>query len=126
MSDAGVFAILAGTQDQYVEKILRIELRELEAMKRNLSELTLQKVKHKTTGLFVLHSESSESRMIQLGVSTLRQGKPKSLQEAIDGINSVGLDSMKDLTEDIFYIDSLGLTTLGLSESTVKKVNALF
>jgi predicted Zn-dependent peptidase len=126
LSDAGVFAILAGTQDQYVEKILRIELRELKALKRNLSELTLKKIKHKTTGLFVLHSESSESRMMQLGVSTLRQGKPKTLQEAIDGINSVGLDSMKDLTENIFSIDSLGLTTLGLSESTVKKVNALF
>jgi predicted Zn-dependent peptidase len=126
MNDAGIFAILAGTQDQYVEKILRIELRELRALKGNMSERTLQKIKHKTTGLFVLRSESSESRMMQLGVSTLRQEKPKTLEEAIDGINSVELDSMKELADDIFAIDHLGLTTLGLSESTVKKVDALF
>jgi len=61
-----------------------------------------------------------------LGVSTLRQEKPKTLEEAIDGINSVELDSMKELADDIFAIDHLGLTTLGLSESTVKKVDALF
>ncbi len=114
LSDAGVFAILAGTQDKYVEKILKIELRELAALKENLSERTLQKIKHKTTGLFVLRSESSESRMMQLGVSTLRQGKPKTMEEAIDGINSVESDSMRELAEDIFAIDRLGLTTLGL------------
>ena len=126
LSDAGVFAILAGTQDKYVEKILKIELRELGALKANLSERALQKIKHKTTGLFVLHSESSESRMMQLGVSSLRQGKPKTLEEVISGINSVELSSIKELAEDTFAIDCLGLTTLGLSESTVKKLDALF
>jgi predicted Zn-dependent peptidase len=126
LSDAGVFAILAGTQDKYVEKILRIELRELAALKGNLSERTLQKIKHKTTGLLVLRSESSESRMMQLGVSTIRQGKPKTMEEAIHGINAVESDSMRELAEDMFAIDRLGLTTLGLSESTVKRVDALF
>ncbi len=126
LSDAGVFAILAGTQDKYVEKILKIELKELRDLKGNLSERVLQKIKHKTTGLFVLHSESSESRMMQLGVSSLRQGKPKTLEEVIEGINSVKLSSIKELAEYIFAIDRLGLTTLGLSESTVKKLDTLF
>lgn len=126
LNDAGVFAILAGTQDQYVEKILKIELKELDVLKKDLSERILQKIKHKTIGLFVLRSESSESRMMQLGVSTLRQGKPKTLEEIIDNINSVELESMKELAGDLFVVDRLGLTTLGLSESTVKKVDALF
>ena len=126
LNDAGIFAILAGTQDQYVEKILKIELKELGVLKKDLSERTLQKIKHKTTGLFVLRSESSESRMMQLGVLTLRQGKPKTLEETIDSINSVELESMKELAGDFFAVDRLGLTTLGLSESTVKKVDALF
>jgi len=126
LNDAGIFAILAGTQDQYVEKILKIELKELGVLNKDLSERTLQKIKHKTTGLFVLRSESSESRMMQLGVLTLRQGKPKTLEETIDSINSVELESMKELAGDFFAVDRLGLTTLGLSESTVKKVDALF
>jgi predicted Zn-dependent peptidase len=126
LSDAGVFAILAGTQDEYVEKILKIELRELRALRGDLSERVLQKIKHKTTGLFVLRSESSESRMMQLGVSSLRQGKPKTLEENINGINSVKLSSIIELAEDIFAIDHLGLTTLGLTESTVKKLDTLF
>jgi predicted Zn-dependent peptidase len=64
--------------------------------------------------------------MIQLGVSTLRQGKPKTINEVIDGINSVELDSIRELAEKIFAVNRLGLTTLGLSENTMKRVDALF
>jgi predicted Zn-dependent peptidase len=64
--------------------------------------------------------------MIQLGVSTLRQGKPKTINEVIDGINSVESDSIRELAEKIFAVNRLGLTTLGLSENTMKRVDALF
>ncbi len=124
--DAGIFAILAGTQDRYVEKVLKIELSELRKIRNGLSKIKLEKIKHKTIGLFVLRSESSESRMMQLGVSTLRQGRPKTMNETIEGINAVNPGDIKELTEDFFATDRLGLTTLGLSGETAKKVDSLF
>jgi predicted Zn-dependent peptidase len=126
LGDTGIFAILAGTQDAYVEKLLKIELRELSKLRKGLTKIELEKIKHKTTGLFVLRSESSESRMMRLGVSTLRQGRPKTMNETIKGINSVRPEDIKELAEDIFTIDRLGLTTLGLSVKTAKKIDSLF
>jgi predicted Zn-dependent peptidase len=126
LGDAGIFAIIAGTQDRYVEKVLEIELRELSKLRNLITKIKLEKIKHKTTGLFVLRSESSESRMMQLGVSTLRQGRPKTMNETIEGINRVKPEDIKELADDIFSIDQLGLTTLGLSDKTAKKIDSLF
>jgi predicted Zn-dependent peptidase len=126
LSDTGIFTILAGTQDAYVEKVLKIELRELSKLRKGLTKIELEKIKHKTTGLFVLRSESSESRMMQLGVSTLRQGRPKTMNKTIEGIDAVRPEDIKELAEDIFTIDRLGLTTLGLSVKTAKKIDSLF
>jgi predicted Zn-dependent peptidase len=126
LHDSGLFTILAGTQDKYVEKLLEIELKELANMRKGLSTNKLENVKHKTIGLAVLRSENSESRMLQLGVSTLRRGTPKTLAEAIEGLNVVDSESIKEYAENSFMKDSLSLTTLGLSKETMKKVDALF
>jgi predicted Zn-dependent peptidase len=64
--------------------------------------------------------------MMQLGVSTLRQGRPKTMNETIEGINAVKPEDIKELAEDLFTIDRLGLTTLGLSDTTAKKIDSLF
>jgi predicted Zn-dependent peptidase len=126
LEDAGLFTILAGTQDKYVEKMLKIELQELAKLGRGLSQDRLETIKHKTIGFSVLRSESVESRMVQLGVSTLRQGEPKTLTEAIKGLSSVKPESVKKYAEERLHSDALSLTTLGLSGETAKKVDALF
>jgi predicted Zn-dependent peptidase len=126
LQDAGLFTILAGTQDKFVVKLLEVELGELKKMKWGLSTNKLERVKHKTIGLTVLRSESSESRMLQLGASMLRRGKPKTLSEAIEGLANVSVESVKKLAEDNFDVGSLSLTTLGLSKETRKKVDGLF
>jgi len=126
LEDAGLFTILAGTRDEYVEKMLKIELQELAKLGKGLSGGRLEKIKHKTVGFSVLRSESAESRMVQLGVSTLRRGEPKTLAEAIEGLSAVKVDSIKKYAEEQLRGDALSLTTLGLSEATAKKVDALF
>ena len=126
LGDAGLFTILAGTQDRFVEKLLKIELEELANLGRGLTPSKLEKVKHKTVGLSVLRSESSESRMIQLGVSTLRRGSPKTLAEAINGLRCVARESIVKCAEDKFPREELSLTTLGISKETTKRVEELF
>ena len=126
LQDSGLFTILAGTQDKFVKKLLEIELKELASLQKGLSANKLEKIKHKTVGLSVLRSENSESRMLQLGVSTLRRGTPKTLAEAIDGLNQVDLGSIKEYAEKTFSKNCLSLTTLGLSKETRAKVEKLF
>jgi predicted Zn-dependent peptidase len=126
LTDSGLFAVIAGTQDKYVEKLLKTVLKELSALQAGMPEKMLEEIKHKTTGLFVLRSESSESRMTQLGVSALRQGRPKTMKAVIDGINSVDAETVRDLGFKTFQKDRLGLTTLGLSKETERKVEGLF
>ena len=126
LQDSGLFTILAGTQDKFVKKLLEIELKELASLQKGLSANKLEKIKHKTVGLSVLRSENSESRMLQLGVSTLRRGTPKTLAEAIDGLNQVDLGSIKEYAEKTFSKNCLSLTTLGLSKETKAKVEKLF
>lgn len=126
LGDAGLFTILAATQDKFVEKLLKVELAELAKLAKGLTKSKLERVKHKTVGLSVLRSESSESRMIQLGVSTLRRGSPKTLTEAIEGLRGVSGESIVECAEGRFNGDELSLTTLGLSGETRKRVEALF
>ncbi len=126
LHDSGLFTIIAGTQNKFVEKLIKIELKELTNMKDGLSTNKLEKIKHKTVGLAVLRSESLESRMFQLGVSTLRRGTPKTLTESIEGLNAVDKESIKEFAERSFSKDSLSLTTLGLLKETKKKVDDLF
>jgi len=63
---------------------------------------------------------------MQLGSSTLRRGKPKSLAETIEGLGAVTKSSIAECIEGRFVKESLSLTTLGLSKETRKKVEALF
>jgi len=126
LQDSGLFTILAGTQDKYVEKLLGIEFRELDKIRKELSEKVLEKMKHKSTGLFVIRSENPESRMMNIGVSALRQGYAKTMQEVIDDINQVDIDTVQSIADKMFEGGQLGLTTLGLSRETEKKIRALF
>jgi len=126
LGDAGLFTILAGTQDQFVEKLLKVEVTELSTISKELTHSKLERIKHKTVGLSVLRSESSESRMIQLGVSTLRRGSPKTLTEAIDGVRGVAREAVIKCAEDRFLREDLSLTTLGLSNETKKRVEEFF
>lgn len=126
LQDAGLFTVLAGAQDKFVEKLIEVELKELTNMKRGLSANKLEKVKHKTVGLTVLRSENPENRMLQLGVSTLRRGIPKTLTEVIEGINYVSNESIKAFAENNFEKDTMSLTTLGLSKETKRKVDEIF
>jgi predicted Zn-dependent peptidase len=126
LQDSGLFTILAGTKDKYVEKLLGIEFRELEKLCEELPEKVLEKMKHKSTGLFVIRSENPESRMMNIGVSALRQGHVKTMQEVIDDINQVSIETVQCIADKMFEGGRLGLTTLGLSKETEKKIRALF
>ncbi len=125
LKDAGLFTILAGTQDEYVEKLLMTAQGELSALKGGLSDDVLRDIKHKAKGIFVLRAENSESRMVQIGVSAFRQGRPRTMKGIVEAIDSVDGEMISRLASEMFQKDRLGLTTLGLSKETAQKVDSI-
>jgi predicted Zn-dependent peptidase len=125
MSDAGLFTIYAGAKEENVVKVVQTTLNELEALRNGGASMNLDEVKQKTIGFTILRSESPESRMIQLGVTTIRTGKPKTINQVIEEIEGVSLATINKISKNIFDREKLSITTLGLSREFIPKVEAL-
>jgi len=125
LSDVGAFSVFAGTSKKYLGEVVEIILRELEEMKQGLDPETLETVKHKTIGLFVLGSESNRQRMHHLGVSTLRFGRPRTIEEVVSGLESVSDADIQRVAELMFDSKKIALTALGVSEAEVTDIESL-
>ena len=122
LEDVGAFSVLAGTSKQNLEEVVKIILHELEAMKQGLDPETLETVKHKTMGLFILGSESNRQRMHQLGISTLRTGEPSSIEDVVSRLESVTAEDIKRVSEKIFDGNKIAITALGVSPSEAENL----
>ena len=125
MNDAGLFTVYAGTKEENVEKVIQTTLNELEALRNGDASMNLDEVKQKTIGFTVLRSESPESRMIQLGITTIRTGNPKTMNQIIEEIEGVSSSTINKVAKNIFEKEKLSLTILGLSREFVPKVGTL-
>lgn len=122
LSDVGAFSVFAGTGKKYLGEVVEIILRELEEMKQGLDPETLETVKHKTIGLFVLGAESNRQRMHHLGVSTLRFGRPRTIEEVVSGLEAVSGEDIQRVAEMMFDREKIAFTALGVSETEVENV----
>ncbi len=125
LSDVGVFSVFAGTSKQNLREVTEITLRELEAMKQGLNSDALETVKHKTIGLYILGSESNRQRMHNLGTSTLRTGKPRSIEEVVAKLEAVSNDDVMRVAEKMFDESKVAFTALGVSDSEAVDLGSL-
>ena len=117
--------MFAGTSKKNLHEVVEIILHELEAMKQGLDPETLETVKHKTIGLFVLGSESNGQRMHHLGVSTLRHSKPRTIEEVVSGLEAVSNEDIQRLAEAMFDTKKISITALGVSEAEAGSIESL-
>ncbi len=122
LSDVGAFSVFAGTSKKNLHEVVEIILRELEAMKQGLDPETLETIKHKTIGLFVLGSESNGQRMHHLGVSTLRHGKPRTIEEVMSGLETVSTEDIQRVSEAMFDTKKIAITALGVTETEADSI----
>ncbi|TRO54157.1 insulinase family protein [Candidatus Bathyarchaeota archaeon] len=115
LEDVGALGVFAGTRKTNLREVTQIVLTELEAVKHGLDPTVLEEVKHKTVGHFILGSESNRQRMHQLGVSTLRSGKPRTVDEAVAKLNAVTCEDVCRIAERLFDPNKLSVTALGVS-----------
>ena len=125
LADIGAFSVFAGTSRQNLEEVVKITLDEFEGMKQGLDPETLETVKHKTVGLYILSSESNRQRMRHLGVSTLRSGKPRSIEEVVSRLEAVTNEDIQRVAESMFDINKIAITALGVSEADAVDLESL-
>jgi len=116
LEDTGVMGVYAGTSKQNVAQVVELTLDELEKVKSGLSEAALEEAKHKTVGSLILRAESNQQRMSQLGTSTLRMGKPQTVDEVVDRLMLVSNEDVARVSSELFNKESLSITALGMSE----------
>jgi predicted Zn-dependent peptidase len=125
LSDVGAFSIIAGMSKSNLEEVVKIILLELENMKQGLAPAVLEIVKSKTIGSYVLRSESNRERMHQLGLSTLRNNVPKTVEEVVVMLDGVTNENIQNVAEKLFNKNKIAITALGISKSEAENMDAL-
>jgi predicted Zn-dependent peptidase len=97
------------------------EIRERRGLAYNVYSYN-QTVKHKTIGLFILGSESNRQRMHQLGLSTLRTGKPRSVEDVVSKLEAVTNEDIQRVADEMFDPDKIAITILGMSKAEAEVV----
>jgi len=116
LEDAGVMEVYAGTRDKNVAQVVDLILAEIDKVTEGLDETVLEEAKHKTLGSYILRSESNQQRVNQLGISTLRLGRPQTVDEVVEKLRKVTNEDVMRVSRALFDRDVLSMTTLGLSE----------
>ncbi len=124
LKDAGLFNVFAGAIEKNLVKVVDTSLREINSLHDGTSDFDLNSIKEKTAGFYLLRSESTDSRMMQLGASYLRNGKIKSIDDVVKGIMDVSESQIQKIAKT-FEKNKIAITILGASEDTRKKIESI-
>jgi predicted Zn-dependent peptidase len=116
--DGGAMAIYAGTSAETLPKVISSVMDEFRDLKQNpVPAEELRRAKEHLKGSMMLSLESTGSRMTNLARQHLFFGRFLSMQEMIDGIESVSAEQVQSLAQTSFQPDRLSLTALGKVDS---------
>ncbi|WP_019532587.1 M16 family metallopeptidase [Paenibacillus ginsengihumi] len=100
--DGGMFTIYTGTAPKQTAEVLNITMEVLSDIKANgLTPAELKKGKEQMKGSLILSLESTSSRMNRLGKNELMLGRHYSLDEMIARIESVEMEHIRQLTDQM-------------------------
>jgi len=112
--NAGLFTIYAGMNPVHLEKVVGLITGEVEKIKNNgISMEELDKSKEQLKGNFILGLESTSSRMNSIGKSELLLGKIFTPDEILKKINTINMDSVMEVTRDVFSTGSMSFSSVG-------------
>lgn len=95
-TEAGVFAVYAGTTPHHAHQVLELAQKELQDVAENgISDAELAKSKGHMKGSMALSLESTSSRMSRLGRSEVARGEVLTVKEMLKRIEAVTLDQAR-------------------------------
>jgi predicted Zn-dependent peptidase len=112
--DAGSFTIYAGCADEAVGEVIDLVVEEMRGVKHNLvPPAELRRAKDHLKGSLMLGLENTASRMSHLARQEIYFDKQFTLDEILQGIESVTADDVQRVAHELFGADALSATVLG-------------
>lgn len=107
-SDTGLFSIYFGTDDEKVDKTIKLIHKELNKLKEQaLSPQALEKAKNKFKGQIALAEENRMSLIIAEAKNILDYNRVVGLQEVFEKIDLVSSKELLEISNDIFSEENL-------------------
>lgn len=110
-TDAGIFSIYMGTDEQYLDKSIKLVHKELAILRdKALGPLQLKKAKLQLMGQMAISEASNANKMINNGRSLLYFGKISHLSEVNEKIEAIVSSDIQQVAQEVF--DPAQLSTL--------------
>lgn len=112
--EGGIFTVYVGTTKENYQEVVDIIKEEFIDIKENgIEESELEKAKNQLLSSMILGLESSRSRMSRMASNYLSLGKIVEVEEIIEKVNKVDIESIKAFAKNIFDEKNYSSTILG-------------
>lgn len=119
--DKGELGIYASMSTENLEDVYRLVKEEIISLNENgITEEELKNSKEQLKGEFMLGMESTESRMNAIGKYMLITGKVETLEDVIEGLNSITMDDINRVIRDVLDINKMGVCAVGKGVSQIE------
>jgi predicted Zn-dependent peptidase len=113
LQDTGAWTVAASVDPDNLIKTVEAVIKELDLLKSTLTAHELAKAKELSRGRMALRMEDSRHVASWLGGQEIITGEVLTPEEVIKRIESVTLEDLKDLAEDLISADRLRLSLVG-------------
>ena len=119
--DKGELGIYASMSTENLEDVYRLITEEIVSLnEKGITEEELKNSKEQLKGEFMLGMESTESRMNAIGKYMLITGKVETLEDVIEGLNSITMEDINRVIKDVLDIDKMGVCVVGKGVSEIE------
>lgn len=119
--EKGELGIYASMSTENLEDVYRLVKEEIISLNENgITEEELKNSKEQLKGEFMLGMESTESRMNAIGKYMLITGKVETLEDVIEGLNSITMDDINRVISDVLDINKMGVCVVGKGVSEIE------
>ncbi|MFH1888644.1 MAG: pitrilysin family protein [Candidatus Omnitrophota bacterium] len=123
--DTGAFIVHAGIDNRKVEDSLRLILKELGKIRRDLVSIDeFRRAKEFYLGQLALSLEETLDHMLWLGESTAMLDEAHSLKDTINTINKIKREDIRRVAERIFKEENINLAVIGPLKSNEQSLYA--
>jgi predicted Zn-dependent peptidase len=107
-TDSGLTAIFFGTEKKYLNRTIKVVLKELEKIKnRRLGTMQLHYAKQQIKGQLAIAEENNTSLMLMMGRSLLDLDKIETLEEVFHKIDHISSSDIMEVSNEIYEKDKL-------------------
>lgn len=110
-AELGIYASMSSENLKEVYKLIKKEINLFR--EKGITEEELKNSKEQLKGEFMLGMESNESRMETIGKSMLITGKVETMEDVVNGLNSITMEDINRVIDEVVNINKMGVCVVG-------------